>query len=158
MTQTFKWHRLALIALLVFLSHKIAPAALGADVRAAVEEANKEFITAIGRADAAALAGMYATEAILLPPHSDMVRGKQAIEQFWDGVIKSGIKGGMLTTLDLEQKGKTAFETGKYTLTGDGGKVIDNGKYVVIWKRQKGKWKIHRDIWNTSMPAPVSKP
>jgi len=30
---------------------------------------------------------------------------------------------------------------------------VTDGKYVVIWKRDGGQWKIHRDIWNTSMPA-----
>jgi hypothetical protein len=34
------------------------------------------------------------------------------------------------------------------------GKVLDRGKYVVIWKRDGAAWRIHRDIWNSSMPAP----
>jgi hypothetical protein len=42
---------------------------------------------------------------------------------------------------------------GKYTLTGDAGKVLDQGKYVVVWKRELGQWKLYRDIWNTSVPA-----
>lgn len=25
-------------------------------------------------------------------------------------------------------------------------------KYVVVWKRVDGQWRLHRDIWNT-MPA-----
>ena len=24
------------------------------------------------------------------------------------------------------------------------------GRYVVVWKRQNGHWKIHRDIWNSA--------
>ena len=108
----------------------------------------------MSRGDAAAVAAMYSTDAKVLPPQSDIVSGKQSIEKFWDGVIKSGVKGGVLKTLDVKQKGKSAFETGTYTLTGEGGKVLDTGKYVVIWKREKDKWKLHRDIWNTSTPAP----
>lgn len=33
------------------------------------------------------------------------------------------------------------------------GTVADRGKYIVVWKRVGGKWLLHRDIWNTSMPA-----
>jgi ketosteroid isomerase-like protein len=33
------------------------------------------------------------------------------------------------------------------------GKQIDRGKYITVWKKQQGQWKLHRDIWNTSMPA-----
>jgi hypothetical protein len=47
-----------------------------------------------------------------------------------------------------------AHEVGKYTLMGDGDKVLDAGKYIVIWQRQDGQWKLHRDIWNSSQPAP----
>jgi hypothetical protein len=42
---------------------------------------------------------------------------------------------------------------------GDGkGHVIDKGKYVEIWKKENGEWKIYADIWNTSLPpAPAKK-
>jgi ketosteroid isomerase-like protein len=31
---------------------------------------------------------------------------------------------------------------------------MDSGKYVVIWKREDGAWKLHRDIWTTSASPP----
>jgi ketosteroid isomerase-like protein len=33
-------------------------------------------------------------------------------------------------------------------------KVLDEGKYIVIWKHEDGQWKLHRDILNSSRPAP----
>ena len=38
-------------------------------------------------------------------------------------------------------------------ITGPDGKVIYDGKYICIWKREKGQWKIHRDIGNKNLPA-----
>ena len=32
--------------------------------------------------------------------------------------------------------------------------MLDEGKYIVIWKREAGQWKLHRDILNRSMPLP----
>jgi len=32
--------------------------------------------------------------------------------------------------------------------------VADRAKYVVVWKKVGGQWLLHRDIWNTSQPAP----
>ena len=32
-------------------------------------------------------------------------------------------------------------------------KIADKGKYIVIWKKEDGKWKIHRDLSNTDLPA-----
>ena len=48
--------------------------------------------------------------------------------------------------------GKTAYEVGKYQLFADGDQMADQGKYIVTWKQVEGKWKLHRDIWNTSLP------
>ncbi|MBS0614067.1 MAG: DUF4440 domain-containing protein, partial [Proteobacteria bacterium] len=29
------------------------------------------------------------------------------------------------------------------------------GKYIVIWRRTEGKWKLHRDMYSTSIAAPA---
>ena len=26
--------------------------------------------------------------------------------------------------------------------------------YIVVWKEEKGNWKMYRDIWNSDPPAP----
>jgi ketosteroid isomerase-like protein len=59
-----------------------------------------------------------------------------------------------LTTVEVQGCGDTAWEVGRYTVPGEGGKVLDTGDYVVIWKREGGEWKLHRDIWTTNTPAP----
>jgi ketosteroid isomerase-like protein len=41
---------------------------------------------------------------------------------------------------------------GRYTLYA-GDNDVDKGKYVLIWKREAGQWRIHRDIVNSSRPA-----
>jgi ketosteroid isomerase-like protein len=48
-----------------------------------------------------------------------------------------------------------AFEVGTYAMKLKDGTVADRGKYVVVWLKEDGKWKLHRDIWNTSLPAPA---
>jgi ketosteroid isomerase-like protein len=81
------------------------------------------------------------------------VRGREAIARMWQAVIDSGVKGVTLTTLEVEAAGDIACEVGTYRLTGDGGTVLDAGKYVVVWKKEDGAWKLHRDIWNSSVPS-----
>ncbi len=128
-----------------------------AQVRQAVEEANVKFGEAVRMADAAALAGLYTEDARLLPPNSEMIEGKEGIEAFWGGGLQMGIKDAVLTTVDVLGMGDMVCEIGKYDLTiqPEGQEAIkDNGKYVVIWKKtMDGTWKLHIDIWNTSMPA-----
>ena len=38
-------------------------------------------------------------------------------------------------------------------MTSQDGKHLDHGKYLVFYKKEGGRWKIYRDIWNSSMPA-----
>lgn len=58
-------------------------------------------------------------------------------------------------TLEVHDMGNFAVESGIYTASDKEGKVIDTGKYILIWKKQDGVWRIHKDIFNTSMPAPA---
>jgi uncharacterized protein (TIGR02246 family) len=132
-----------------------ATAGAAQDTRAAIEAANARFVSLFKQANGAGVAALYTQDAQVLPPNSDSVSGRAAIEKFWQGVMDSGIKGAKLTTVEVTPAGNTAYEVGRYELSGADGNVLDNGKYVVIWKRDGGQWKLHRDIWNTSAPPPA---
>lgn len=141
--------------LCVLLAGMTSAPAQVADVRAEITAANARFCEALRRGDVSGMTAFYSKNVQLFPAHSDILSSKQAIEQFWRESIKAGIRGGALRTLEVEVNGNTAWETGEYTMTGEGGKVFDKGKYLVVWKKEQGQWKLHRDIWNTNL-APVS--
>ena len=66
-------------------------------------------------------------------------------------MFDSGVKGVALTTLEVDDLGDTANEAGNLEIRGADGQVLDQAKYVVIWKKEGGSWKLHRDIWNSSV-------
>ncbi len=123
------------------------------DVRAEIQAADESFMATFKRGDAAGVAALYTTDGQLLPTHSDFVTGAEAIRAFWQGAMDMGIKEAKLETVEAEGHGDTAIEVGKYTLLAEGGQVADAGKYMVIWRKVDGVWKLHRDIWNSSQPA-----
>lgn len=130
------------------------------DVRGAIAAGNAAFAAALGRGDAVGIAACYTADAQLLPPNSDVVGGRGAIETFWRQPIDMGLRGAVLDTAELfhTSGAPTATEVGRYTLTTADGQVVDRGKYVVIWKRDDtdGAWRLHRDIWSSSQPAPTA--
>lgn len=142
---------LAILALVVATTSSVS--GRQGDARAAIEAANKQFVAAFAKGDAAALAAMYTTGGMAFPPNGDVARTRAAILNIWKGAIDGGIKAVTLTTTEVETHGDTAHEVGNYEMKVDGGKVVDRGKYIVIWKREGGQWKLHRDIWNTSIAA-----
>ena len=80
-------------------------------------------------------------------------RAKQAYDTF-DALVRDvnaciGQQATLHIDIDLEVDGNMAYELGTYTLSGEAG-PLDNGKYVVVWKRTGGEWKWHRDIWNSN--------
>ena len=123
------------------------------EARAAIEAANAKFSEAYARGDAKALSAMYTSDAIVFPPDSEMIRGNEAIGEFWKATRDSGVQSAALTTVDVERSGDVAYEVGKVSLTiQPAGKEPTTAvaKYVVVWKRQTdGAWKLHRDIWNS---------
>ena len=113
--------------------------------------ANETFIEYFNNGDAANLAHCYTEDAQLLPMNSEIITGHEAIQEFWQGTMDMGVKKGKLETVEVEGMGLFAYELGKYELYADGDLLLDQGKYIVIWKRTDGDWKMYRDIWNTSM-------
>jgi uncharacterized protein (TIGR02246 family) len=126
------------------------------EARAAIEAANAKFSEAFARGDAKVLSAMYTSDAIAFPPESEMIRGNEAIGEFWKTTRDSGIRNAALTTIEVSRSGDVAYEVGKVSLTIQPvGKEPTTAiaKYVVVWKRQAdGSWKLHWDIWN-SLPA-----
>ena len=103
------------------------------------------------------VAVLYADDAIVLPPEAAVVKGNAAIKEFWSGMAAFKPTDWKLATEEVEVHGDVAIETGTYSLklTPPGAKeaIADNGKYMVVWKRQSdGSWKIYRDMYSTNIP------
>ena len=140
----------------VFLVLFLALPALAADARADIERLGQQFSAAAAKGDAGALAGMYADDAQMFPPNAEMVTGRENIRAAWQSFVEQGMKGLQFEIVGVERHGDVIVETGKYVLTGEGGKQLDRGKYLVVWKRSGKSWQLYRDIWNSSVPAPAA--
>jgi ketosteroid isomerase-like protein len=123
-----------------------------ADVAKIIKANNKALCAELANGNAAGIAKMYAKGAKLMPPNADFMQGK-TLTAFWDGAIKMGIKGGELKSKEVEVFGNTANEVGTYTLYGADKTAVDNGKYIVIWRKEGKTWKLYRDIFNSNRAA-----
>lgn len=103
---------------------------------------------------------VYAADAQLLPADSPAIRGRAAIQAFWQGCWDMGIGTVERTPSEMDCLLDTINEVGGYRILDRQGRVVDVGNYVVIWKQQQGQWQIHRDIWTSDLPvnSPLSLP
>ena len=111
---------------------------------------NDVFMETFNRGDYAEMENLYTDEGQILPPNGKVITGKTGIGEFWKGAMAMGIKSLNMHTDEVELHGDTAIEISQATLFGEEEHVIDEIKYIVIWKRQDGEWKIHRDMFNSN--------
>lgn len=120
--------------------------------RAFIDSFNAKFLEEFKKGDSVALASHYLPDAELLFPNNEPLKG-DGILATWGSMLHMGVTDIKFQTTDLTAGGNLLVETGAFELMGEGGKLIDKGKYVIVWKQTNGEWKIYRDISNTSMPA-----
>ena len=121
------------------------------EIQEAIARANEITTATFKRRNAAEVAALYTEDAMLLPPNSDIVTGREAIHEFWQGALDMGVEEIKLQTVDVDGHGDTAIEVGEYVLMGAEGESLDRGKYLVTWKLINGQWKLHWDMYNSSM-------
>ena len=120
-----------------------------AQLKNEIQKVVDEFSAAFNRGDAEAIAANYTDDAVALPPNADMVKGKQQILEYWKKTV------GAFTdlksqTLDVKRLApRYAREIGSFSFnTKDNPPREITGKYVVLWQRVAGRWKLNTDIWN----------
>jgi len=114
----------------------------------AIAAVNRKFEEAVGRGAIAAACEVYTPDAKLLPPDAAMVKGRGAIQNFWQQAVSAlGLNRVQLKTVQLTLSGDTAYEIGEAILGLQSGSAT--AKYVVVWQHGPGdEWRWAVDIWN----------
>lgn len=127
-------------------------------VKASIAASNKAGGEAFATGDSVKFVNCYTADACINPPNTARMCGSQAINAFFIGGYKMGIRDLKLTTEEVIGGPAGVAEIGKYEVLGDKGVSFDKGKFIVVWKEDNGKWKMFRDEWNSDMPPPPPPP
>ncbi|CAN5223398.1 hypothetical protein BH09BAC2_BH09BAC2_10550 [soil metagenome] len=120
--------------------------------KAEIEEADRNFMELFAKRDSVGLANAYTVDAKLMKAGAPSVVGRTNIQKAWNDMLNSG-----LTRVDLKLEnifGTEALiaEEGIVTLFVKND-TVGVEKYIVLWKKEDGKWKLFRDIFNSNLPA-----
>ncbi len=122
------------------------------EIRDAFLSVCQQFEKSFNQGDAEGLASLYSEDAKILPPNMDIVEGKNTIQTYWQGALDMGIKSFKGELIDADSSGNLGYFVGKYTLYDNDNQKVDQGKWISVLKNIDGRWKVHRDIFNTSIP------
>jgi ketosteroid isomerase-like protein len=136
------------------------------DTRAADEAAlrklDDEWSKAAGSKDVEKTISYYSDDAVVMPPNSPALTGKEPIRGLWKAMLGApGFAGGWKSTkVEVARLGDLAYVSGNYELSehdASGKPMTDKGKYLEVWKKQAdGSWKCVVDMFNTDLPAAVA--
>jgi len=143
----------ALLLSALFVSVLTTSLARAEDLRAAMEGVNARWLQAYNTNSPQAFLDMYTNDAVLMPPGSPPVNGREAITQFWENRLKPGNrKNHTFEILSAQQDGKTAYQVNRWTadLIKDTGETTKlSGNSVRVFERQSdGGWLIKVHIFN----------
>jgi uncharacterized protein (TIGR02246 family) len=124
-------------------SSKIAPAA-----RKAIDAGNQAWVDGMKSGNGAAIAKIYAEDALDCGPTGECSKGRAAIEKYLKGrVAMAGrAQSASVTSIGTVQQGDFVYEWGHSEASLANGKKV-GGRYLTVWQRQaNGSWLIFRNL------------
>jgi ketosteroid isomerase-like protein len=138
------WAILAIVAAVALVSCAGAPG----ENMAAANEVTAAFAAAYDAGDAPALAALYAEDAHSLPPGTDEIQGRSAIEAYWKADIGTGGARTTMTPTGSIAQGDLLSVDGTYQVTAKEGDVpLARGQFTQLWERIGGAWRVAHEIW-----------
>jgi ketosteroid isomerase-like protein len=144
-------------AVMLFFTFAPIIPAMAHSVSAQIKEMDVKWVAAFKQRDFATIEALYASNGLLLPSNSPPVEGPKAIVEVWKswGELPNVEVIFGTNRIEASSSGDMAYDFGWYTFAfdTDTGRVMDKGKYIVVWKKVDGAWKVSADIFNTNLPT-----
>ena len=100
---------------------------------------------------------LYTSNGLLLPSNSPPIEGPAAVTAVWKSWSELPNVSVTFGTnrLEVSASGDMASDYGwyKFEFDTENGRFKDNGKYIVVWQKVDGIWKVSADIFNSNLPA-----
>ena len=116
-----------------------------------IDKANMEFVNLFKAGDSIGLANMFTLDGKSMEPNEPAFIGRSQIQTHYSIVMKAGANKLGLITIGLWGDENILAEEGEFRFMSSDDKLLDKGKYIVLWKKEDGMWKLFRDCYNSDM-------
>jgi ketosteroid isomerase-like protein len=106
--------------------------------------------TAFTRGDVPACVALYMEDAEIIAEDAPVVRGKEAITQFFQDQVGRDIAFDTDSTMSIVQ-GDLAVDQGTYRIRNvRRGENVEYGEYLNVWRHVNGQWQVTRSMYNVT--------
>ncbi len=121
------------------------------EAKKAIAESNAIYFTAFVKNDPSIFIARYAEDACIMPQDSPPLCGPNAAADFFKIAYEQVlIRNGKFTTTAIYGDGKEyVTEEGKWFLYDANNNLLDDGKFLVLWKKTSKGWKMFRDSFSS---------
>ena len=130
--------------------------AAAADESPRIRAGTESWVKSFNGGNAGAVAALYADDAVLMPPNAPPARGSAAIKDAIAKEIAGAKKGGVTFVIgtgdEVNVVGDMAWHSGGYFVMDKANKPVEAGKFLEVWEKKGGKWRIVRDMWSSNGP------
>ncbi len=123
------------------------------NIHSAISAINAKFDLAFNTKNAADIGNLYAENAVVLPaPAGAALKGRQAVVEFFTGLIAAGVIDHQLTLVDAVEDGNLAYQVGLWAgamVDAQGVRQTFGGNVHLVYRKQvDGQWLAVNHIWN----------
>jgi ketosteroid isomerase-like protein len=113
--------------------------------------ASKAFSEAYVKGDMDKMVNTYTTDGKIFPGGTEILEGHDRIRKQWALPAGDKITSHVATPTEIRILEDHAYDYGYYegeTMKANGEIQKWKGKYVIVWRKEKGNWLMYLDIWN----------
>jgi uncharacterized protein (TIGR02246 family) len=122
-----------------------------------IRDLEQQWAEAVEERNLDAIVDLFAEDGRVMAPNAEPAMGRDSVREAWQGILD-------LPELDLSfaptdvnvaDSGDMAYAIGTYRLTfqseGQEEPTQDSGKYVDIWEKVDGEWKVMVEMYNSNL-------
>ena len=152
-----------LVAVTIITACQLKTASVDARSEAnAIRNLEDQWTVANKAKDIDKIVSFFASDAVVMEPNMPISVGIEAIRKsqeswFSDTTVLYNTFTATIDTIEISASGDLAYArgTGRLSINTPNGPVEEVDKWIDIWKKINGEWKVIVNIWNSDKPLPV---
>jgi ketosteroid isomerase-like protein len=122
------------------------------EAKKAIAESNAVYFESFAKNDSSIFINRYAEDACIMAPFAPQACGRENAAKFFRQAYDNyGLRNGkFITTTVYGDANEYVTEEGLWQSVNAQGKLFDDGKYLVLWKKTKNGWKMFRDSFSSN--------